>query len=45
MSGFLDGVRAAEAELRALFAPTPLQLNAFLSDRYGAEIWLKREDL
>jgi threonine dehydratase len=38
-------VRAAEVELRALFPPTPLQLNPFLSERYGAEIWLKREDL
>ena len=31
--------------LRALFEPTPLQRNDFLSKRYGAEIWLKREDL
>ena len=31
--------------LRAVFPPTPLQLNAHLSARYGAEIWLKREDL
>jgi threonine dehydratase len=27
------------------FRPTPLQRNAFLSERFGAEIWLKREDL
>ena len=33
------------AEMRALFEPTPLVQNAFLSARYGAEIWLKREDL
>jgi threonine dehydratase len=31
--------------LRDLFPPTPLQKNAFLSERYGADIWLKREDL
>ena len=31
--------------LRDLFPPTPLQLNEHLSARYGAEIWLKREDL
>jgi threonine dehydratase len=41
----LEGVAEAEAALRALFEPTSLQRNAFLSDRYGAEIWLKREDL
>jgi threonine dehydratase len=28
-----------------LFPPTPLQKNIHLSERYGAEIWLKREDL
>jgi threonine dehydratase len=42
---FLDAVGRAEAALRDLFEPTPLQRNAFLSDRYGAEVWLKREDL
>ncbi len=31
--------------MRELFPPTPLQRNAHLSERYGAEIWLKREDL
>lgn len=31
--------------MRAVFPPTPLQHNALLSERYGAEIWLKREDL
>ncbi len=35
---------AAEA-LRSLFPATPLQLNEHLSQRYGANIWLKREDL
>lgn len=42
---FMSGVRAAEAALRTIFAPTPLQRNAYLSGKYGAEIWLKREDL
>ncbi len=37
--------RAAEQEMRLVFPPTPLQRNAHLSDRYGADIWLKREDL
>ncbi|MEP3436445.1 MAG: threonine ammonia-lyase IlvA [Hoeflea sp.] len=32
-------------EMRALFGVTPLQLNDHLSARYGARIWLKREDL
>lgn len=31
--------------MRALFAPTPLQLNDHLSGKFGARIWLKREDL
>lgn len=44
-SEFLEAVRTAGAALRELFEPTPLQRNAFLSARYGAEIWLKREDL
>ena len=35
---------AAQA-LRSLFPETPLQLNEHLSARYGAQIYLKREDL
>ena len=31
--------------MRAVFDPTPLLRNAHLSDRYDADIWLKREDL
>lgn len=31
--------------MRAVFPATPLQRNAHLSDAYGADIWLKREDL
>jgi len=45
MTSFTDTARAAEARLRALFPPTPLQRNDHLSARYGAGIWLKREDL
>ncbi|WP_083196715.1 threonine ammonia-lyase [Rhizobium sp. AC27/96] len=37
-------LEATEA-MRGLFPATPLQLNEHLSARYGAEIWLKREDL
>ncbi len=45
MTEFRDTARAAEAAMRAVFAPTPLQRNDHLSERYGAEILLKREDL
>jgi threonine dehydratase len=45
MTSFAQAARAAEERLRALFPPTPLQRNDHLSERYGAEIWLKREDL
>ncbi|KKX34515.1 threonine ammonia-lyase [Rhizobium sp. LC145] len=38
-------VDEARMALREIFAETPLQLNEHLSRRYGAEIWLKREDL
>ncbi|WP_424931221.1 threonine ammonia-lyase IlvA [Amaricoccus macauensis] len=41
----LEAVGAAATALRSLFEPTPLQQNAYLSARCGAEIWLKREDL
>jgi len=45
MTSFADAARAAEGRLRALFPPTPLMRNAHLSERFGADIWLKREDL
>lgn len=45
MNGFADKARAATLALRDLFEPTPLQRNDHLSARYGADIWLKREDL
>ncbi|KGE84530.1 threonine dehydratase [Rhizobium sp. H41] len=38
-------VEAARREVREIFPETPLQLNEHLSRRYGASIWLKREDL
>ncbi len=31
--------------MRAVFPPTPLLRNVHLSDRFGTDIWLKREDL
>jgi threonine dehydratase len=45
MTQFARDARAATDALRELFDPTPLQLNDHLSQRYGAEIYLKREDL
>ncbi len=45
MTDFPAQARAATAALRGLFPETPLQRNDFLSARYDAEIWLKREDL
>ncbi len=45
MSTFSDAARSAAAALRELFEPTPLQRNDHLSQRFDAEIWLKREDL
>jgi threonine dehydratase len=40
-----EDVDRAAAAMRGLFPATPLQLNEHLSARYGADIWLKREDL
>ncbi len=45
MNNFAQAARDATQEMRSVFAATPLQRNAFLSDRYNADIWLKREDL
>ena len=45
MSDFPTRARAATEAMRDVFPATPLQRNAHLSDRYGADIWLKREDL
>lgn len=45
MESFAKAAQQACAEMRMLFDATPLQRNDHLSARYGAEIWLKREDL
>jgi threonine dehydratase len=45
MSPFALAARVAADALRPLFDPTPLQRNDYLSARFDAEIWLKREDL
>lgn len=45
MTAFVKSVARAEKAMRSLFPETPLQYNGHLSQKYGAEIWLKREDL
>jgi threonine dehydratase len=45
MSDFPIKAEMATQAIRGLFPETPLQRNDHLSARYGAEIWLKREDL
>ena len=45
MTPFADAARAATAAMRDVFPATPLLRNDYLGDRFGAEIWLKREDL
>lgn len=45
MSDFAQAARQSTRALRELFPRTPLQRNDYLSRRYCAEIWLKREDL
>ncbi len=44
-AGFASRAEAATAAMREVFPPTPLARNDWLSDRYGADVWLKREDL
>lgn len=45
MSDFVARTIAAHREMRKLFTKTPLQRNDHLSLIYGADIFLKREDL
>ena len=42
---FQNAARAAEEAMRTVFPPTPLLRNDHLSQRYDADVWLKREDL
>ncbi|MCC1492470.1 threonine ammonia-lyase IlvA [Cognatishimia sp. F0-27] len=42
---FKRAARAATEAMRAVFPETPLLQNAHLSERFDADIWLKREDL
>ncbi len=45
MDEFLDVIEEACKEMRAVMPATPLQRNAFLSEKHNANIYLKREDL
>jgi threonine dehydratase len=45
MTDFASRARAAEQAMRDVFPATPLQRNVHLSEKFGADIWLKREDL
>jgi threonine dehydratase len=45
MTDFRKAAQTATELMREVFEPTPLQRNDHLSDRFGADIWLKREDL
>jgi len=42
---FKDDVSRIHTLLSKVLKPTPLQHSHYLSERHGAEIWLKREDL
>lgn len=44
-SQFIENVELAAQLHKSVIAQTPLQQNAFLSKRYEADIYLKREDL
>ena len=45
MTSFQDRAILAERAIRAVLPPTPLQRNVHLSEKFDADIWLKREDL
>ncbi|MEO1746278.1 MAG: pyridoxal-phosphate dependent enzyme, partial [Pseudomonadota bacterium] len=45
MDGFQTRVAEAAEAMRELFPATPCQHNVYLSDIYGAQVFLKREDL
>ena len=45
MDKFQSQAETATGLMRALFAPTPLQHNVYLSEKYNCQVILKREDL
>lgn len=42
---FQQQAKLATQAMRSVFSPTPCLRSELLSDRFGADIWLKREDL
>ena len=42
---FKNAARSATLSMREVFPATPLMRNEHLSEKYNADIWLKREDL
>lgn len=42
---FKSAARSAAQQMREVFPATPLMRNEHLSEKYDADIWLKREDL
>jgi len=45
MTSFADSVSRAATAVREIFPETPLQENDYLSKKFGARVFLKREDL
>ena len=45
MTKFLETVKSVKCSLRDLFPATPIQKNEYLSAKFNAEVFLKREDL
>ncbi len=45
MTAFVEAAQRATECMRTVFPPTPLLRNDHLSERFGADIFLKREDL
>ena len=40
----VQDIEKASERLKEILAPTPLQLNAHFSNKYGCDVYLKRED-
>ena len=41
----VQDIEKASERLKEILAPTPLQLNTHFSNKYGCDVYLKREDL
>ncbi|MDH3324443.1 MAG: pyridoxal-phosphate dependent enzyme, partial [Candidatus Peregrinibacteria bacterium] len=45
MNNFLTDVEQAREKMRKIFPATPLKKSKYLSEKFDAEVYLKREDL